>query len=365
MADDDAPNDATVQMSAEQLKRLHAELAASRAGVPKVKPGAEAPTPEPEPAYVAGDDAYAEEPAAEEAYAEEPAAEEAYAEEAYAEEPAAEEAYAEEAYAEEAYAEEPAAEEAYAEEPAPHAYAEEAPAEPAPAPAAPPAKPAKAAKPAKPDKVRTAATKPPPAAATSAAPGGGGALLVLGGIGALVAVLGLCLPILSSLQGMTGELWPIIGGTIGMAVGHLLVGLGMFGAVSRTNGVAALVGTLHLIAMAGLTFYMLALFGVVALEGEVVAYVALVPNILPATAWLLSGIWGLAAGAGALGILHGIMAFLGGGALIGLAVGGLAGAFSSEEDIAIALAFGGRGLVLVAAIFLAIAMFGRLRRTPA
>jgi hypothetical protein len=199
--------------------------------------------------------------------------------------------------------------------------------------------------------------------AEGAAPGGGG-LLVLGGIGAIIAGLSIALPIMSLFQGMTGEVWPLIGGAIGMAVGHLLLGLGMFGAVARTNGVAALVGTLHLLTMAGLAFYMLGLFRVIELDGDLVPYVMLVPAILPGTTWLLSGIWAFSAAssAGAMGILHGVFAFIGGGAQIGVVVGGLAGAFAPQDDLTIALALGAPGAILLGAIFLAIAMFGRLRR---
>jgi len=327
MADDEPSDNATVQMSAEQLKRLHAELAAANARA------------------TGASDAAAEQAR--------DAAGEDRADEAYAE---SEAEFTSEAPADEAYAEE---------EP----EADVAPA--APVAGAPVAKspklakkapPAVAPKPAKVEKAPKPAPAPKPAKVASAGAEGGGGLLIVGGIGAIVAGLSVCLPILGQMQGMTGEPWPIIGGTIGMTLGHLLVGLGMFGAVSRTNGVAALVGTLHLLAMAGLTFFMLALFRVVELDGDLVRYVTLAPAILPGTAWLLSGIWGLASGAGAMGILHGVFSFLGGGAMIGLTVGALAGAFSGEDDVAIALAFGGPGLIFIGTIFLAIAMFGRLRR---
>lgn len=66
-----------------------------------------------------------------------------------------------------------------------------------------------------------------------------------------------------------------------------------------------------------------------------------------------------------MGVLHGIFGVLGGGAMIGQVVGGLAGAFGPQEDIAIALSLGGIGSVLLGGIFLSIGMFGRLRRTAA
>jgi len=328
MADDESSDNATVQMSPEQVKRLHAELAAasaraSGASAPAVKAAAESED-YPEEAYAESEEDFSGEPA--------PEYEEDYA-------PA-----------------EPTVDVYEAEPVAKNLKLDKKPK----VDKAPP--PAKAARPAPAPKPAPAPRPARPAAAPSQ---GGGGLLIVGGIGAIVAGLSVCLPILGQIQGMTGDPWPMIGGTIGMVLGHLLLGLGMFGAVSRTNGVAALVGTLHILAMAGLTFFMLAAFRVIELDGDLVRYVMLAPTILPGTAWLLSGIWGFASGAGAMGILHGVFSFLGGGALIGLTVGSLAGAFEVDSDLAIAVAFGGPGLILIGCIFLAIAMFGRLRRPAA
>ncbi len=319
MADEESSDNATVQMSPEQVKRLHAELAAAGGKARAAKAKAEA-----EAAQEALD----------------------YPEEAYAQ---SEEDFT--ADAEEAPAEDPI----YEEEPAPEPVAKPKLDKKPKLEKAPPPKKAEPVK---------AAPKPkaaPASKAVSEAQGGGG-LLIVGGIGAIVAGLSVGLPIISQMQGMVGELWPIVGGTIGMIIGHLLLGLGMFGAVSRTNGVAALVGTLHLLAFAGLTFFALALFRVIELDQDIVQYALLAPAILPGTAWLLSGIWGFASGAGAMGILHGVFSLLGGAAMIGTVVGALAGAFGGQDDIAIALAFAGPGCVLIGAIFLAIAMFGRLRQ---
>lgn len=318
MADDEPSDNATVQMSPEQVKRLHAELAAAGGKARAAKAAAAAEV-------------------AEEALD--------YPEEAYAQ--------SEEDFT--ADAEEPPAEDPiYEEEPAPEPVAKPKLEKKVKVDKAPPPKKAEPVK---------AAPKPKPAPAPKPASGqGGGGLLIVGGIGAIVAGLSVGLPIISQMQGMVGELWPIIGGTIGMIIGHLLLGLGMFGAVSRTNGVAALVGTLHLLAFAGLTFFALALFRVIELDKDIVQYALMAPAILPGTAWLLSGIWGFASGAGAVGVLHGVFSLLGGAAMIGTVVGALAGAFGGQDDIAIALAFAGPGCVLIGAIFLAIAMFGRLRQ---
>jgi hypothetical protein len=86
----------------------------------------------------------------------------------------------------------------------------------------------------------------------------------------------------------------------------------MFGAISRTGGVAALVGTLHLVAMLGLTFFLLAALQVIPIEGELVRLVRIAPAALPGTAWLLSWIWAFSAtrGLGAMGVLHGIFGVL-------------------------------------------------------
>jgi len=308
MADEEDSDSAhTVQMSADQIKRLHAELEGKRAAAA----------------------AKARQPIAQ----------------------SEEEFVAEEAPEEEPLVDDPALFE---------------PPEPEPEP--PPAKAAKAVKPAKP----APAPKPAPAeafedsGASQASPGGGG-LLIVGGIGAIFAGIGAGLPVLSSLQGMVGEPWPIIGGTIAMVLGHLLLGLGMFGAVSRSNGVPALVGTLHMLTVAGLAFFLLAAFRVIELDGDLIPYVMLAPGILPGTTWLLSGIWGLSAAssAGAMGILHGIFALLGGAAQLTVVVGLLAGAFGPQDDLTFGLQFGAPGAILLGAIFLAIAMFGRLRRPQA
>ncbi len=317
MADDEPSDNATVQMSPEQVKRLHAELAAAGGKARAAKAAAAAEVAEealdyPAEAYAQSEDDFT-------ADAEEPPAEDPIYEEEAAPAPAAKPKLDKKVKVEKA----------------------------------PPPKKAEAPK---------AAPKPKPAPKPVVEGQGGGGLLIVGGIGAIVAGLSVGLPIISQMQGMVGEEWPIIGGTIGMIIGHLLLGLGMFGAVSRTNGVAALVGTLHLLAFAGLTFFALALFRVIELDRDIVQYALLAPAILPGTAWLLSGIWGFASGAGALGVLHGVFSLLGGAAMIATVVGALAGAFGGQDDIAIALAFAGPGCVLIGAIFLAIAMFGRLRQ---
>lgn len=197
-------------------------------------------------------------------------------------------------------------------------------------------------------------------------PQGGGGLLIVGGIGALLAGIAPAIGVVPMFQGM-GDMLDLIFVAAGVAaVGHLLTGLGTFGATSRTGGVAALVGTLHVVAMLGLTFFLLAAFQIIPLEGDLLKLAMVAPTALPGTAWLLSGIWALSATSamGVMGVLHGIFALLGGGAAIGMVVGGLAGAFSPQEDIAIALTLGGIGATLLAATFLAVAFFGRLRRAP-
>jgi len=237
----------------------------------------------------------------------------------------------------------------------------EAEAEEAPVVQKAPAKVAKAVVPAKPKKADPARYTAP------AGDAGGGGLLVVGGIGALLAGLAPAIGVIPMFQGMTGLVELILVAAGVGVLGHLFLGLGMFGAISRTGGVAALVGTLHLVAMLGLTFFLLAALQIIPIEGELVKLVLVAPVALPGTAWLLSGIWAFSAtgGLGAMGVLHGIFGVLGGGAMITQVVGGLAGAFGPQEDLAIALSLGGIGSVLLGGIFLAIGMFGRLRRTPA
>lgn len=198
-----------------------------------------------------------------------------------------------------------------------------------------------------------------PAAAT-----GGGGLLIVGGIGAILAGLKPGLEVIPMFQGMGDMIAMLFVGAGLGAVGHLMLGLGMFGAVSRTGGIAALVGTLHMVAVLGLLFFLLAALEVLLVEGELAKLVLIAPAALPGTAWLLSGIWAFSAvGAlGPMGIVHGILAVLGGGAQVGLVVAMLAGAFGPQDDVAIALTFTGIGGVLLGAIFLSVPMFGRLRR---
>lgn len=238
--------------------------------------------------------------------------------------------------------------------------------EPAPQPRA--AAPKAAAPKAAPKAVPPAAPKkanPERYLAPAAASGGG--LLIVGGIGAILAGLKPGFEVIPMFQGMGDMLAMLFVGAGLGAVGHLMLGLGMFGAVSRTGGIAALVGTLHMVAMLGLLFFLLVALEVLPVEGELAKLVLIAPAALPGTAWLLSGIWAFsAAGAlGPMGIVHGIFAVLGGGAQVGLVVAMLAGAFGPQDDVAIALIFTGIGGVLLGAIFLSIPMFGRLRRAAA
>lgn len=208
---------------------------------------------------------------------------------------------------------------------------------------------------------------PAPAPAAGRAPGGG--LLIVGGIGAILAGLGPGAIIPTFMQGMGREPTFIILGVSLMIVGHLLAGLGMFGAISRTGSVSALVGTLHMLSMGALTFFLLGLLRVIEFDGDLVKVAIMLAVAVPGTTWLLSAIWGFAA-AGSLGtamaVLHGIFGILGGGAFIGLAIGAMTQAFRRvDDDLAIALIFGGAGSILLAGIFLAVGMFGRLRSAPA
>lgn len=227
-----------------------------------------------------------------------------------------------------------------------------------PAPAAAPKAEQKAVAPAPPKKAN-----PDRYLAPAAATGSGG-LLIVGGIGAILAGLKPGLEVIPMFQGMGDMIAMLFVGAGLGAVGHLMLGLGMFGAVSRTGGIAALVGTLHMVAVLGLLFFLLAALEVIPVEGELAKLVLIAPAALPGTAWLLSGIWAFSAiGAlGPMGIVHGIFAVLGGGAQVGLVVAMLAGAFGPQDDVAIALTFTGIGGVLLGAIFLSVPMFGRLRR---
>lgn len=195
---------------------------------------------------------------------------------------------------------------------------------------------------------------------------GGAGLLVVGGIGALLAGLSPGLALLPTIQGMGDLLWLIwVAAGLG-ALGHLMLGLGMFGAVSRTGGIAALVGTLHIVAMLGLTFFLLVKLDLIPLGSDLARLADVAPSALPGTAWLLSGIWALSATKPlvAMGILHGFLALIGGAAQVAQVVGGMAGAFTAQDDVSAALLFGSAGSILLAAIFLSVPLFGRLKRAP-
>jgi hypothetical protein len=165
-------------------------------------------------------------------------------------------------------------------------------------------------------------------------------------------------------QGMTQEIELRIAGLVGLCVGHLLVALGMFGAVSRTSGIAALIGMLHVLAAVSLGFVLLGGFRVLELDADLRDLIQLLAAIVPGTAWLLSAVWSFASAGplgGAMASLHGIFALLGGGAGIAHVILVRAEALRPSDDLAYALQLGAPSAILLAAIFLAIPMFGRLR----
>jgi len=307
--DDEIPAEATVQMSTEQIKRLHAELQAQRAA------SNSAETVEAEREAVLRRQRRAEADADVEYEAQ--------------------------------YEAEPRHEGTTEVEEVPEAPIEK------------PAKAKPEAKPAKPAKVERARDE---GAASS-----GGGLLVVGGIGALVAGLAGGVAILTMFQGMTQEIELRIAGLAGLCAGHLLLALGMFGAVSRTSGIAALIGMLHVLASASLGFLLLGGFRVIQLDADLGDLALLLSGIVPGTAWLLSAIWSFASSGplgGAMASLHGIFALLGGGAGIAHIVLVRAEVFRPDDDLAYALQLAAPSAILLAAIFIAIPMFGRLRRAP-
>ncbi len=219
-----------------------------------------------------------------------------------------------------------------------------------------------AVKPAVPPRGAALARQEQPVRETS----GGGGMLVVGGIGAIIAGLGPATLTLATMQGMFGDRAIIFAAFCALVLGHLLTGLGMFGAVSRTNGVAALVGTFHIISFLGATFVTLAGLEVIDVEPRLAEKVALiVPAVLGAT-WLLSAIWSFSstrALGGAVASLHGVFALLGGGAVVTIAIGVMTDMFPRgiNDDLGMTLLFAGAGAILLAGIFLAVGKFGRLR----
>jgi hypothetical protein len=215
---------------------------------------------------------------------------------------------------------------------------------------------------------RSDASMPPKPSAKAPAPTGasGGGALIVGGFGALIAALGPGLLTLTNVQGMGGAQDLVYAGFAALVLGHLLSAIGMFGAVSRTNGLAALVGTFHLLTSLAVTLVLLTAFRIVQLDSDLSPLVVVVSVSLLGCSWLLSAIWGFSAlgRMGALGVLHGIFAMIGGAAVVTLGVGKLAGLYDSlDDDLAIALVLSGAGGILLGAIFLAVGKFGRLRRS--
>ncbi|MCC6625621.1 MAG: hypothetical protein IT385_30565 [Deltaproteobacteria bacterium] len=370
MADEPDDSDGrTVQMSADQLKRLHKELGLATgeddAPPPKPAPKPIAPPPAARPAApVSRTAATAEPPAVARAAAPapEPEPEPEYSEP----EPEPEPEYSE---PEPEYSEpEPEYSEPEPEYPEP---------EPEPAPAPPPksAKPAPAAKPAKVDKPapppkppKPVKAPPPPSDESSFAEGGGG-LCVIGGIGAIIlmalAVLAL-LPVFGVDLGLDAGLTLAIGLGGGIAT-HLFLFLGMIGASRSTNGLATLVGVFHVIVAGLLAFILVASLVELEVGGDMVEIFGLLQALLPPTTLLLSGIWGFSAARGmgpALAGLYGTLAVVAGGTGLAVSIllrmqGGL------EPDIAQILTITTVAATAAAALLLAIAMFGPLRRGPA
>lgn len=345
MADEPDDSDGrTVQMSADQLKRLHKELGLATgeddAPPPKPAPKPIAPPPAARPAApVSRTAATAEPPAVARAAAPAP---------------------------------EPEPEPEYS-EPEPE-YPEPEP-EPAPAPPPKSAKPAPAAKPAKVDKPapppkppKPVKAPPPPSDESSFAEGGGG-LCVIGGIGAIIlmalAVLAL-LPVFGVDLGLDAGLTLAIGLGGGIAT-HLFLFLGMIGASRSTNGLATLVGVFHVIVAGLLAFILVASLVELEVGGDMVEIFGLLQALLPPTTLLLSGIWGFSAARGmgpALAGLYGTLAVVAGGTGLAVSIllrmqGGL------EPDIAQILTITTVAATAAAALLLAIAMFGPLRRGPA
>jgi hypothetical protein len=198
-----------------------------------------------------------------------------------------------------------------------------------------------------PDWARQAAV--PPETARHPAPAvakGGGFLSVLGGLGMFLGFLLMGADILPHLQG--AEDWMVPATMAFGAAAMLLVGVGFFGTLSRTNALGAIVALLGLIAAAARGM-MVSPF----IEGEFGKILMVAAIMGPAIVLLVASIWAFTASSavgGGLGVTTGILLLLGGGAVTAYYLLVLLGSIDPDDDLAIALLLGGSGLAGIGCI---------------
>lgn len=192
--------------------------------------------------------------------------------------------------------------------------------------------------------------------------------VVMGGVGALVALAGLVMLFLPNLQGFGND--TLEPGLLGVAVGHLALAIGLFAAASRTSGVAVLVGMFGVLMAAVFTIGFLSAARVLKVDADLGRALGAGLLTLPGLTWFLLSLWafiGLRRVSAGLGIVTGMLSMLGG--LAGLAGGVMlvAGAFDgrgTQDDGFIALQMAHYGGVALAMVMVAIASFGPLARAP-
>jgi len=192
------------------------------------------------------------------------------------------------------------------------------------------------------------------AAAAPSGSGLGGAG-VLGGIGVIFSYLSMVAALMILMQGMTRETWPLWTGAGLMVPGYALLGMAL---MKAQGGMAKVAGIFSFIGVVLAVMLLLGLGGV--LKGSMWKFLAFTPWYM-GIAWVFMGLWNFGVGGG-LGITTGITALLGGGCVATFAFMVYPGGTRGDDDMMIALFFGGIGLLLIAMITQSILMFGRLRR---
>lgn len=188
--------------------------------------------------------------------------------------------------------------------------------------------------------------------------------MIVGGIGALVVLAHTVLgypPLLAERSPHPAMFYVTLG--VG-GVGYLLVALGLTGAVQRTSALASVAA-----AFACLTVVALVLGNTVIPEiggdaGQVLRFVAL---FMPPVAWVVIGVWGLAASgqAGGLALAAGLLALIGGLTwMVMLLMTGGGGGGDGDGDVLPVLTHAAFGARSVAALLLALAFFTSLKAAP-
>lgn len=192
--------------------------------------------------------------------------------------------------------------------------------------------------------------------------------IVVGGVGALVALAGLVMMFLPSLQGFGND--TLAPGLLAVAVGHLVLAIGLFAAAPRTSGIAILVGMFAVLMAAAFSVGFLSAARVLKVDADLGRALGAGLLTLPGLTWLLLSLWafiGLRRVSGVLGVATGMLSMIGGlGGLAGgvMLVAGAFGMRGTQDDGFMALQMAHYGGVALGMVMVAVASFGPLARAP-